>query len=71
MFGVNFFTENSRKVFNFESFRRDLVLFPINFIVSNQQLQSPRFVSNQQQLLINFMDENAYLHVYVVPKRHS
>jgi len=40
MFGVKFVTESSRKFFNFESVRRDLVL-----------------------LLINFMDENAYLHV--------
>jgi len=40
MFGVKFVSESSRKFFNFESVRRDLVL-----------------------LLINFMDENAYLHV--------
>jgi len=48
MFGVKFVTESSRKSFNFESVRRDLVL-----------------------LLINFMDENAYLHVYVVSKRYT
>jgi len=40
IFGVEFVTESSRKFFNFESVRRDLVL-----------------------LLINFMDEDAYLHV--------
>jgi len=48
MFGVKFVTENSRKFFNFESVRRDLVF-----------------------LLINFMDENAYLYVYIVSKRHT
>jgi len=43
MFGAKFVTESIRKLFNFESVRRDLVF-----------------------LLINFLDENAYLHVYVV-----
>jgi len=47
MFGVKFVSE-SRKLFNFESVRRDLVF-----------------------LLISFIDENIYLHVYVVSKRHT
>ena len=48
MCGVKFVPESRRKLFNFESARRDLVL-----------------------LLINFMGENACLHVYVVSKRHT
>jgi len=47
VFGVKFVTESTRKFFNFESGRRDVVL-----------------------LLIHFMDENAYLYMRVVSKRH-
>jgi len=48
MFGGKYVTKSSRKLFNFESVRHNLIF-----------------------LLINFMDENACLHVYVVSKQHT